>query len=85
MFISCVFISTSRSPLAEGRELKYVLLHEDLRHVASPLAEGRELKSACAAEQTRKRASPLAEGRELKYPPNHAASASAPVAPRGGA
>ena len=33
-----------RSPLAEGRELKFVCLTEDIDVMVSPLAEGRELK-----------------------------------------
>ena len=37
-----------RSPLAEGRELKYAVLHRQLCRAESPLAEGRELKCITA-------------------------------------
>ena len=47
--------------------MKYVLLHEDLRHVASPLAEGRELKCRSFFRNPPAKMSPLAEGRELKF------------------
>ena len=54
------------SPLAEGRELKY-LCQPIVNHIyTSPLAEGRELKCLCIKTVYNELLSPLAEGRELK-------------------
>ena len=59
--------STAASPLAEGRELKYLFgRHGALPH-GSPLAEGRELKCARFLFVNSGYLSPLAEGRELKF------------------
>ena len=56
------------SPLAEGRELKFITMKKFVSVLLSPLAEGRELKFQCFREKNLLPASPLAEGRELKYP-----------------
>ena len=56
-----------RSPLAEGRELKYAAAVKCAARVPSPLAEGRELKLIGGVMMPSRSKSPLAEGRELKY------------------
>ena len=55
------------SPLAEGRELKWLLPVPMSMYIASPLAEGRELKWNVARLGGQTNLSPLAEGRELKF------------------
>ena len=40
----CCFLRRGVSPLAEGRELKYISEDAPKEAVTSPLAEGRELK-----------------------------------------
>ena len=56
-----------KSPLAEGRELKFILSSWSVVVAASPLAEGRELKLCTPCAYFPRRRSPLAEGRELKW------------------
>ena len=75
----------AKSPLAEGRELKFRLSGRLHLVDKSPLAEGRELKSDCSRERNRPRWSPLAEGRELKYDRLDVRPREQLVAPRGGA
>ena len=55
------------SPLAEGRELKFVDALPLPPRPASPLAEGRELKFCAGRHDMPVGESPLAEGRELKF------------------
>ena len=54
------------SPLAEGRELKWLVGWSAGRLMVSPLAEGRELKLQVEQRFSKRKPSPLAEGRELK-------------------
>ena len=77
-------ISTA-SPLAEGRELKYIIHTTSPCDRTSPLAEGRELKSFAQNVGQNYIASPLAKGRELKYKSNSTNIREVEVAPRGGA
>ena len=72
------------SPLAEGRELKYLLTGKLRGEMLSPLAEGRELKSPCHITVACGQKSPLAEGRELKFNRRKSRQSKC-VAPRGGA
>ena len=74
-----------KSPLAEGRELKFVRELIRQYRVESPLAEGRELKYDFVVNPPIADASPLAEGRELKCQLDSPAIIDAAVAPRGGA
>ena len=53
------------SPLAEGRELKF-MAGKIAQNAESPLAEGRELKLYQCGYRVAVESSPLAEGRELK-------------------
>ena len=73
------------SPLAEGRELKFVVRHYAHVHGPSPLAEGRELKLGVVLHMRDLLESPLAEGRELKSVQRRDADPHGIVAPRGGA
>ena len=73
------------SPLAEGRELKYVKRFLEVLHGLSPLAEGRELKFRGLSFRPRRLRSPLAEGRELKFRRLVRHGVEVAVAPRGGA
>ena len=76
---------TAESPLAEGRELKYLQKLASNKPRRSPLAEGRELKYHSADTPADDITSPLAEGRELKYEESMYAGLPGTVAPRGGA
>ena len=59
-------VTSGSSPLAEGRELKYVGHQRRDFRLWSPLAEGRELKFVASLANAGSTRSPLAEGRELK-------------------
>ena len=61
-----VRVAAGASPLAEGRELKYIYALRRRNFQPSPLAEGRELKYLNAFRPVVDFLSPLAEGRELK-------------------
>ena len=73
------------SPLAEGRELKFVLRALFYNLNKSPLAEGRELKLTVRRRASYCSGSPLAEGRELKSLIRPHNCLIIVVAPRGGA
>ena len=77
--------SSSSSPLAEGRELKFALAGDGVGREGSPLAEGRELKCGVDDAFANLCGSPLAEGRELKFAGAHRRNQERGVAPRGGA
>ena len=78
-------IARATSPLAEGRELKYIWSNTNNLEVGSPLAEGRELKLAYQIFVVFPLMSPLAEGRELKFAIIYLCVLQIAVAPRGGA
>ena len=73
------------SPLAEGRELKYLDFDAECLRLQSPLAEGRELKWRRQRQKEQRQKSPLAEGRELKFLAVQRTACPVLVAPRGGA
>ena len=76
---------STRSPLAEGRELKWKATKDKKTTRPSPLAEGRELKYIQRGDHGSVCASPLAEGRELKLMCAPIYCETNGVAPRGGA